>query len=342
MSVVVLGDTQAVAVAGYVAGMSGRRVHLVRPDAPPFREVEVGPEVHAVEVVGAAQVPPGPIEALVVVAESRVLADLLQPLAPRLTGTRILLAPGGFGGVLRVRAWFQEWGLPEPQVAEATGFPVSGRVVGERLSVHSIKRTLPVAGVDETATAALHDYFVALLPELVPSDLTTTSLSNTNHMIHPGVVLANLSRVDNGEAFTLYRSGVSPAVGRLLTAVDQERVELVDRLGGRAAGVRDWMQDFYAAGGMSGEDIGECLLSYDAFGLVPAPVRLDYRYLVDDVPFGLAQWARLADSVGVDVPHMRSLLTLLRAIAPELDLGADEQAAHLFTQFLASHQGVPA
>lgn len=342
MSVVVLGDAQAVATAAYVSAQSGRRVDLVRADAPAIERVELSGRFRSAQVVPCLDLPEGPIEAVVVVARSCSLYEVLRPWAVRLAGLPLLLAPGGFAGALRVDAWFRSWGLPAPLVGEATGFPAGGEAREDHFAIRSVKHLLPVAGLDADATADLHHVFVALLPELVPSQLTTTSLSNTNHMIHPGVVLANAARVDNGEPFTFYRSGISPAVGRLLERVDTERMGLVEILGGRRRSVRDWMLDFYAPEGMAGEDIIECLGTFGPFADVTGPTHLDYRYLVDDVPHGLAQWAGLARSMDVPVPHMDGLLAVLGAMAPGLDLGADQQAAHLFRQFLTTHQGVPA
>lgn len=340
MSVAVIGDTQAVPVAAYVAAVSRRRVHLLREDALRVQEVELGGDVLAVDVVSATDLPPD-LEAVVVVAESRGLYELLRPLAFRLAGVPVLLAPGGFAGVLRVRAWFEAWGLQAPDVAEATGFPVGGQVVGHCLVPRLIKHNLPMAAVDEASTDRLKGVFAGLLPQLVASDPITTSMSNTNHMIHPGVVLLNASRVDNGEPFTFYRSGLSPAVRHLLEAVDGERVRLMERLGVEPRSARDWLVDFYEPEGMAGGDIVQCLQSFVPFAGVLAPNTLRYRYLLDDVPFGAAQWSALAEHLDVDVPHLDALLTSLRSLAPHLDLDPDAQTAHLFRQHLAITQGVP-
>lgn len=342
MTVAVLGDVQAGPVAAYAAAVSGRPVHLLRPEASPVTEVEAGGVSRPVEVIRTDSLPGEPLDAVIVVAQSRHLRELLQPLASRLGGVPLLLAPGGFAGALRVSAWFQEWGLEAPMVAEATGFPVSGTTDGHLLRTRILKRAMPMASVDADATAYLHKVFVRLLPELTPSDLVTTSLSNTNHMIHPGVVLLNAARIDNAEAFIFYREGISPAVGRLLETVDAERVELARLLGAQPLGVRDWMIRFYGQEGMSGAGIAECLQGFASFAQGLGPTSLDYRYLVDDIPFGLGQWAGLAADVGLATPSMNALLTTLTACAPDLNLGADPEAAMLFRQFHTTTQGVPA
>lgn len=340
MVVAVLGDVQAVPVAAYAAAMSGAPVHVVCTDATSVEEVDHDGEVRAVEVLPTGELPAGQLEAVIMVAESRRLRDLLEPIAAQLAGVPLLLAPGGFGGVLRVLDWYAEWKLEPPLVAEATGFPVSGVVAGSRLTTRILKRRLPCASTGPEQTAYLVGLFSRFLPELEASDLVTTSLSNTNHMIHPGVVLLNAARVDNGEPFRFYREGISPALSSLLEAVDAERVAVAERVGAEALSVREWMLRFYADEGMAGPTIVDCLATFEPFDQVSGPTTLDYRYLVDDVPFGLAQWSLLARELGLPTPQMEALQAMLLAVAPHLDLAPDPSAAQLFRQFLATTQGV--
>ena len=45
-----------------------------------------------------------------------------------------------------------------------------------------------------------------------------------------------------------------------------------------------------------------------------APGALDTRWLTEDIPYGLATWAALADQVGVETPLMDALVTLASAL----------------------------
>lgn len=340
MAVVVFGDRQAVSVAGYVAAHSGRQVHLGNRPEEPIRAVLHGGSLVEIELGPASALPgAGDVEAAILVAESRDLESHLHPVRHLLSGRPLLLAPGGFGGVLRVLDWFEAWGLEPPRVAETTGFPVAGTVRDGVLTPHTIKRGLPMASVGVAETAELHAVFAPLLPGIVASDLATTSLSNTNHMIHPGVVVLNAVRIQNGEPFRLYRNGLSPAVGRLIDAVDGERRSIARRIGAADVGVRDWMVHFYAEEGMAGDGIVECLQTFANFERVASPPGLDHRYLLDDVPYGLAQWADLARDLDIDVPHIEGLLSVLQTLAPRSPLGADARTARLFQQFLSTSQG---
>lgn len=338
MTILVLGEQQATNVAGYVAALSGRRVHLSQASPVKLSSVTMGGDTHEVDVVHG--LPEGPITAAIVVTESRLLKQVLKPLAHRLAGVPLLLAPGGFAGALRVLEWFREWGVEAPRVAESTGFPVSGTRSGAVLHCHTVKHRLPMAAERADETAQLHEIFVQLLPELVPSDLVTTSLTNTNHAIHPPIVMLNAVRIQNGESFIFYRSGISQAAGRLIDALDAERLQLVDRLGGEATDIQQWFLRFYGPEGMAGTGVIECLKTFEPFAESAAPTTLDYRYLIDDVPHGIAQWSALAHALSIPVPQIDALLAILGTIAPDLSLEADPQGAHLFQSYLGALEGV--
>ena len=243
MSVLIFGDDQAINVAGYVAAFSGSSVYLATPNRVSLHTVQNDHGLVKIEVaqLGLDDVEQQQFEAAIIVAESGNLRQFIEPLRFSLAGKPMLLAPGGFGGVLRVRRWFEEWSLEPPRLAETTGFPVSGTLVDGVLSSHTVKRSLPLAAATQCETQSLLEIFVLFLPELVASDLQTTSLSNTNHMIHPSVVLLNATRVENGEKFSFYRNGLSPAAGRLIESVDAERIELARRVGAEDLDVREWM-----------------------------------------------------------------------------------------------------
>ncbi len=342
MPVLVFGDKQAVNVAGYIAAISGAEVILSSPERTEIHAVQVQGEPIEVKIshVEAGDVVDQPFDSAIIVTESRKLRALIEPQRNVLSGKPLLLAPGGFGGVLRVKRWFEEWGIERPQLAEAPGFPVSGTVSEAVLRSHTLKHSLPMAAETQIETEELLRIFSLLLPELVASNLQTTSLSNTNHMIHPSVVLLNAIRVENGEEFSFYRNGISPSVGRLIESVDHERVELARRLGAETLNVREWMLRFYGDEGMRGDSIVECLSGFPNFDHVPSPPGLDYRYLGDDVPYGVAQWATLANRLGMKTPAMDGLLNNLGNLSVGTPFWAEQETAELFQDFLANTKGV--
>ena len=59
-----------------------------------------------------------------------------------------------------------------------------------------------------------------------------TSLQNANPIIHPAVTLSNAARIElTGGDFLFYEEGVSDSVGRLIEALDKERIAIGKELG---------------------------------------------------------------------------------------------------------------
>lgn len=333
MALAVLGDPQALAAAGLAALQTGESVRIAvsAADSTAFGSVR-GVRDGAVDVVAD---PAPEADSFLLVSTHAGLRDLVEAHRERLAGQQVLLAPGGFAGVLRVARWFDEWGLPRPTLGEATGFPVMGGAADGVIEVTGMKDALPLAGVDEVTTKELLDAFGPYFPNLVGSDLVTTSLSNTNHMVHPAISLLNGVRIARGEGFTFYREGLTPELNEVLEAVDAERLAVVRALGGEALSVTEWMIRFYGRQGMQGDRIVDCLLSYAPFDTSPAPTTLDYRYFTDDIPYGAGAHRALAAALGLPAPTTTAVTTLA---ATFLDRPLDTPAG-LVEEFLELTRG---
>lgn len=135
-----------------------------------------------------------------------------------------------------------------------------------------------------------------------------TSLQNANPVIHPAVTLANAARIDGtGGDFLFYEEGVSDATGRLIEAVDRERIAI-----GRAMGLEIVPDPVLGTrqGYMQADDYGEAYRTAPGFRGIRAQPSLDHRYLNEDVGYGLVFMSRLARQVGVPVPTMDAIIHL--------------------------------
>lgn len=329
----ILGDSQAVPAAVYASSNSGQVVGLHSPAL----SAEAIPSPKFRSMGSAVRVQNGVLEntnLFVVVSESSSLKSLLHKFKESIAGRSLLLAPGGFAGVLRVTAWFEEWELPVPRVAEVTGFIAGGQGEGLGYQLGAVKQDLPFASTTEGITGEMLSDYAPYFPNLVPSDLITTSLSNTNHMIHPAVVLLNAVRIENGEPFRFYREGLSPAATDFLHAIDCERLELARALGAEPLSLLEWLLRFYGDQGMHGETIVECLQSFPFFENTPSPPSLNYRYLADDVWFGLAQYLRLAVRLGTPTENLQTIVSATSRLCGVPTSKTDEESGRLFQNFL--------
>ena len=133
-----------------------------------------------------------------------------------------------------------------------------------------------------------------------------TSLQNANPVIHPAVTLANAARIEGtGGDFLFYEEGVGDATGRLIEAVDQERIAIGAKLGieivsDPAMGMRQ--------GYMLADNYGAAYREAPGFLGIGAQPQLDHRYLHEDVGYGLVFMSRLARQVGVETPTIDAII----------------------------------
>jgi opine dehydrogenase len=133
-------------------------------------------------------------------------------------------------------------------------------------------------------------------------------LSAMNPVVHPAGVLMNAGRVEyaRGE-FYFYEEGVTPAVCEVITAVDAERCALGQALGFDLLPVAE---AFHTAGFGPKGDLWATIHGSRMLTQLRAPGAVQSRWLTEDVPYGLAAWASLADQVGVETPVIDALVTL--------------------------------
>jgi opine dehydrogenase len=133
-----------------------------------------------------------------------------------------------------------------------------------------------------------------------------TSLQNANPVIHPAVSLANAARIEGtGGDFLFYEEGVTDSVGRLIEAVDRERITIGEKLGIKivsdpAIGMRQ--------GYMLADNYGSAYREAPGFLGIGAQPQLDHRYLNEDVGYGLVFMSRLARQIGVETPTIDAII----------------------------------
>lgn len=120
--------------------------------------------------------------------------------------------------------------------------------------------------------------------------LLAIALSNLNPQNHMGIALCNMTRMELGEAWDQGRH-VTPNVGRLLEALDAERLAIAQALGLQ---VRTIFEHFHLSfhvplGSVS--DMNQEMSRLGRGGTGPATA--DSRYVTEDVPYGLVATARL-------------------------------------------------
>ncbi len=130
-------------------------------------------------------------------------------------------------------------------------------------------------------------------------DLLTIALSNLNPPIHVATALCNLTRIESAEPWGQNRM-LTPTVGRLIEAMDLERVAVATALGKTVRTVFDHYRLSYDIAGTS---VSEIALAQADRGRDPVgPDNISTRWITEDVPFGIVPIIFLASLANVPVP----------------------------------------
>jgi opine dehydrogenase len=329
-----MGDT--IAVLGCGAGgmamaadlsLAGHRVHLF--ELPEFAgNVEAIRAQGGIDLRGASRT--GQVMPAVVTTDPAVaLADaelvlvsvpvfghqrLVDAVASHLRDGQMILFSTGYWAALRFRQALSRNGRRAVVVAESTLLVYAVRKVGPAaVLVDGVKQDLPVAALPATAT----DRLLGLVRRAYPQaralrTVIEASLENLNPLFHPAIALLNAGELERTrEDFRFYSAGCTPAVGRVIDALDAERRALGSALGlpdlVSAAG---WLQRYYGARGSTAY---EAIHSCPAYADFRWPEATAMRYVHEDVPYAFVPCVSLARQLGVSVPVTRGLVDLWSA-----------------------------
>ena len=227
-------------------------------------------------------------------------------------GQTVIVSPCSCGGAL---AFKQAAGLTladdSIRVAETSTLPYAVRLT-EPGRIHvflKLKAGNLLAALPNRHTNEILQLIADVYPGMQSAhNVLQTSLQNANPVIHPAVTLANAARIegDRGD-FLFYEEGVTDSVGRLIQAVDQERIAIGGQLG---ITVLSDPEIGVHQGYMLMNNYGTGYREAPGFLGIGAQSQLDHRYLNEDVGYGLVFMSRLARQVGVKTPTMDSIIQL--------------------------------
>jgi opine dehydrogenase len=170
--------------------------------------------------------------------------------------------------------------------------------------------------------ASESDHALAVLAAAYPEvesveDALSAALLNSNGALHAPLVLMSAAPIERLGEYDIHVEGTTPAIQRVMAALDSERIALRRALGYRSP---DWpLMDYYAD--------ADWFYGPGAFSTVQRksvwrePLGFDHRYLVEDVEIGLVLWSSLGGALGVPTPLSDAFVALAGAV-----LGRDLRA----------------
>lgn len=209
-------------------------------------------------------------------------------------------------------------------VAETSTLPYAVRIIGDaKIAVYNrLKGGYFLAALPTKYTQVIYDTLVPVFNTIEKAEnVLKTTLQNANPVIHPAVSLLNAALIErtNGN-FYFYEEGVTTAVGRLMKAIDEERIEIGKKLG--VTVIPDpvlGMEQGYQAEPTYDNGYSKA----PGFKGIKAQPSLDYRYFNEDAGYGLVLFTDLASQIGVETPAMDAVLKLV-SIIMDRDYKAEE------------------
>ena len=245
----------------------------------------------------------------------RSVAELL--LAVNRFDIPVVLNPGHTGGALEFSEVFLMAGVTPPPLAEFSTLTYVARKPdpGTVSITGSAKRVwvAPLQGGEPAVQIAQQLYPAATRAP----DVIATGLANVNMVLHlPGAILGAAWVESTGGNFTFYVEGLPPGVGRVMQALDNERVAVAAAYGHDLVPLFAEMQ---AIGTIEPSAKPEAGLAAAVRGgtanqTIRAPDSFAHRYYIEDFCYGLQPFLSLAEIARQPAPVARSLMTLAYAL----------------------------
>ncbi|MDU8942939.1 NAD/NADP octopine/nopaline dehydrogenase family protein [Ovoidimarina sediminis] len=223
---------------------------------------------------------------------------VMDALAPHIRdGQHVIISSHASLGAIYLGEQLAARGITAPVTAWGTTAVTGRKQSATHVRVNTVRKLIDLCTVPDVYS----DEGLKLCQRLFgdrfqPRDgLLAISLSNLNPQNHMGIALGNMTRMERGEDWSQGQN-VTPNVGRLLEALDAERLAIADALGLK---VRTIFEHFHLSFHVPVASISEMNQQMHAEGNGgTGPATADSRYVTEDVPYGLALTAALGRMVG--------------------------------------------
>lgn len=239
---------------------------------------------------------------------------VIDAIVPHLTGEHVVIISAHLSfSALYLSKCLAQRKVSIPIIAWSTTITTGRQADDSSVKVGNVRSTVDIAVVPTSESQRGLSICRELFGDrFAPKkNLLAISLSNLNPQDHMGIALCNLTRIERGEHW-LQNQNITSTVGKLLEALDQERLAIADRYGLK---VRTIFDHFAMSFDISGGSVGDMSQRLHERGNdSPGPTSLSTRYVTEDVPFGLAPTLMLAEFAGTPVPLHRAGVLLFDAM----------------------------
>lgn len=203
-------------------------------------------------------------------------------------------------------------GVHAPVIAWGTTLVTGSQPSLAEVKVVSVRGRIDLATIPESEGDPALALCNALFGErfVRREGLLAIALSNLNPQNHLAIAMLNLTRMERGESWS-QSENVTPAVGRLIEALDAERLAIASACGVSVKTVHEHFSQSFHVPPASVFEMNRQMAREGRSA--PGPRAADSRYVLEDVPFGLVPTVALAQLCGVPVPLHEAGIALFSA-----------------------------
>lgn len=257
------------------------------------------------------------VELIVCPAPATAHEDIAAALAPLLAdGQVVFLPPGTFGTYMMALAMKDAGNTADVSFAETGTLPWLTRKHGADTIAITTRATRLPTGVMPLRNK---DHALAVIRQAFPSvedagDALSGALMNAGPIIHPPLILMNAGPIEHFDHWDIHNEGTQPAIRRVTTELDAERMAVREALGYGAPHfplADHYNTDQWMYGGLAHDKLT------DSGDWRERLILTEHRYMREDVALGLAFIVSCADWLGLRAPTATGLLALGSAICSE-------------------------
>lgn len=264
---------------------------------------------------------------IVMVLPSNWHESTTRAMVPHLRdGQAILILPEASCGAIAFRKVLRDMACHAKVIlGAASSLPYATRSeVPGVCFVGGVKSEVKVAALPASDNAGIADAFCSSFPGFTLSrNVIETSIDNINAMMHPGPVLMNVSRIESEPPsnFEWYSEGMTKSVGKLLEAIDGERIAVASAFGIKQRTLKRNYIEMYGCGNDDME-LHKVIQNNKGYVGIKNITSIRSRYVLEDVPYSLVPISAMGRIAGIGTPCIDAICQLYKAIlGNELDEG---------------------
>jgi len=256
---------------------------------------------------------------VLIMAPTHAHEDVARTIAPHIAPEQLVMATPGHT-LLLIPNTIRAAGGRIDTYCDSSSLPfICRKSSPEKIRITRVAQILYFAVFPGNAVGMVAEMVRPVFPQIHPTpSLLHTVFPYTNAIHHPPALLLNVGRVESsGGDYNHYYDGITPSVGRLIDALDAERIAVAATLG---VTIEPLPQFFFRMGytNAAGRDGGT---AYDVFHnsepnrSIKAPATIDHRFLNEYVPYGLVAIAELGRVGGVPTPCADAVIDIASIVA---------------------------